>query len=409
MTIEEIKSQIEVINKGIDEKIETASKKWADATREEQKKTVDELKVDFVKHSDIVKKLQEHADKLDMRIQKQGSGERKHKVVELADFLKSDDAFNKFKSGQVDKMTSEGLAKMLSYKVDDMTQALALSDVNTVIPPHNVPGIFYDPDTMFRVRNLMPVGTTTSNLVRVVYESAETLSTYTDITAEGSEYKQGDFDLSVRDAVVYKITNYIIVSEEMLEDVDGLASYIYARMPSKIAVKENQQLLYGTGSSQISGLSTNATAYSDNLADSTVTLIDVLADAKRQLVDDEYTPTEILLHPADATKYLKLEKDSQGRYIYPWIFTNQPMTIDGVRVVETTAVTQGHFFVGDFRRAAQVFDRRQNTVEMVNTNEDNFIKGMITVRAAERIALAIYRPTAFLYGSIANAVAVGSA
>jgi HK97 family phage major capsid protein len=253
----------------------------------------------------------------------------------------------------------------------------------------------------------MPVGVTSSNLVPVIREEA--YSDGTAIKAGGAEYGQSDFDLKRYDATVYKITAYMILSEEMLEDVDGLASYIYSRLPSKLGVKENNQLLYGTGNSEISGLSTNATAYSDNLADSTVTLIDVLADSVRQVKDDEFDPTAILMHPADVTKYLTLEKDSQGRYMAPWVFTGGQHTIAGVPIIQTTAITSGTFFTGDFRRAAQVFDRRQNTIEMSNTNEDNFVKGMITVRAAERLALAIYRPSAFIYGSIAAALAQGSA
>jgi HK97 family phage major capsid protein len=115
------------------------------------------------------------------------------------------------------------------------------------------------------------------------------------------------------------------------------------------------------------------------------------------------------MHPSDVTRYLTLEKDSTNRYIAPWVFTGGQHTIAGVPILQTTAITAGTFFTGDFARAAQVFDRRQNTVEMSNTNEDNFVKGMITVRAAERLALAIYRPSAFIYGSIAAAIAQGSA
>jgi len=195
----------------------------------------------------------------------------------------------------------------------------------------------------------------------------------------------------------------------MLEDVDGLTSYIYTRLPSKLKNKEDYQLLYGTGSSEISGLITNATAYSENLADAAVQLIDVLADGVRQCKVAEYMPTAILMNPADVTKYLLLEKDSTNRYLSPWVFTNETPTIAGVPVLQTTAITAGAFFIGDFSQAGQIFDRRQATIEITNTNEDNFVKGMLTVRAAERLALAIYRPSAFIYGTIAAALANGSA
>ncbi len=70
-------------------------------------------------------------------------------------------------------------------------------------------------------------------------------------------------------------------------------------------------------------------------------------------------------------------------------------------------MTSGTFLVGDFKRGAQIFDRRQLTIEFSNQNEDNFIKGAVTARGYERIALAVYRPHAFIYGSFAAALAQG--
>jgi hypothetical protein len=42
-------------------------------------------------------------------------------------------------------------------------------------------------------------------------------------------------------------------------------------------------------------------------------------------------------------------------------------------------------------------------------NEDNFIKGMVTVRIAERLTICVYRPKAFVYGTFTAALAQGSA
>jgi HK97 family phage major capsid protein len=405
---EELKKALEGLNETFDKKLEEKSKVWLENenNRAKQLEVVEEIKKEWAAHKETQIKVQEQIDAIDMKLQKGSFGGNVHRLTAISNKLKESKVLSSMKNGGRGDFQLEGLGEIMSLKADDMTQANSFEST-TVVSPDYVPGIFYNPDTMFRVRNLMPVGVTNSNLVNVVRE--EDYDDNTDITTEGSVYKQGDFDLKTYGATVYKITAYIIVSEEMLEDVDGLASYIYSRLPSKLGLKENSQLLYGTGNSEISGLSTNATAYSDNLADSDVQLIDVLADSVRQVKDDEFEPTNILMHPADVMKYLTLKKDDNARYLAPWVFTGGQHTIAGVPIIQTTAITEGTFFTGDFRRAAQVFDRRQNTVEMSNTNEDNFIRGMITVRAAERLALAIYRPSAFIYGSIAAALAQGSA
>jgi HK97 family phage major capsid protein len=285
-----------------------------------------------------------------------------------------------------------------------MTTANTLT---SVLVPMRVPGIVYDPDRTFRVRDLLPQGTTSASSVTFVYESA--ISDNTDITAEAQEYMQVDVDLAITTATVRKITNYIIASEELLDDVEGFLSYISARLPSKLKIKEDSQLLKGSGAGiNISGIITGSTAYSDNLADTNITRVDVLVDALRQVKDDEYTPTAILMHPADAVK-LKLSKTSTGDYTMPWIYQSGQITLDGVPVYETTGMTAGTFLVGDFRRGAQIFDRKQASLEIAYQNEDNFIKGMVTIRVSERLALAVYRAKCFVYGSFAAALAQGSA
>ncbi|MNW02387.1 Phage capsid family protein [compost metagenome] len=56
------------------------------------------------------------------------------------------------------------------------------------------------------------------------------------------------------------------------------------------------------------------------------------------------------------------------------------------------------FLAGAFQMGAQVFDRWQARVEVATENEDDFVKNMVTVLAEERLALAVYRPEAFIYG-----------
>jgi HK97 family phage major capsid protein len=147
----------------------------------------------------------------------------------------------------------------------------------------------------------------------------------------------------------------------------------------------------------------------DALVDTDISEIDVLVDAIRQAADDEYKATAILLNHTDATK-IKLTKDDNGNYIHPWIFMpNGQITLDGVPVIVTSAITAGQFLVGDFKLGAQVFDRKQYSLEFTDKNEDNFVKGMVTVRIAERLTLAVYRAKAFIYGSFAAALANGSA
>jgi HK97 family phage major capsid protein len=60
---------------------------------------------------------------------------------------------------------------------------------------------------------------------------------------------------------------------------------------------------------------------------------------------------------------------------------------------------QGKFLVGAFRDGAQIFDREEINVEVATQNEDDFIHNLATVLCEERLAMAVKRSQAFIYGS----------
>lgn len=403
--IKKLEAKLGGFNENIDAKINAFKADMASKTKSDldnlKKEIGDVLKEENKKRLDEINSRMDAVETASQRIEKAHEARRSFDS-ELGRVLKDLKGTNGSLRDAVRKNKGSG---ELEIKTDDMTTANTLT---SVLEPQRIPGFVYDPDRTDRIRDLMPVGTTSASSVTFVYESA--ITDNTNITAEAQEFMQNDVDLAITTATVRKITNYIISSEELLDDLPGFQSYISARLPSKLKVKEDSQLLSGSGAGiNISGFTTNATAYSDALADTNVTRIDVLVDACRQIVDDEYRPTAILLHPTDAWK-IKLTKDTTGNYIHPWIFMqNNQIVLDGVPVVVTTAMTAGQFLVGDFQRGAQVFDRKQLSLEIAYQNEDNFIKGMVTIRVQERLALAIYRAKCFIYGGFTAALAQGTA
>jgi HK97 family phage major capsid protein len=409
--LKELEIQLEKLGKTIDSKLDDFSKKAKDATVEEMKALKASMKADLEaplkEYNEKNAKLQDQIDKLETKLQRvpiSGVGLDKKTFAEaLSAHLEEMKTIAK---GDLKSYVHKNRGAEILLKVDDMTQSNTLT--GAVIAPDYRPEIIYDPDRREHVRDLISVGTTNSSTVTFPYESA--FDDNTDTTTEGAEYKQGDFDLAITTATVRKITAYVIVSEEMMDDVAGLSTYISTKLPSKLKIAEDHQLLYGNNSgTELYGVTAQATAYVDNLADADISRIDILVDACRQVRDDEYQATAILIHPTDAT-LIKLTKDDNGNYIHPWIFMpNGQITLDGVPVFVTTAITSGQFLVGDFKLGAQVFDRKQASLEFSYENENNFITGMVTVRIAERITLAVYRAKCFVYGTFSAALAQGSA
>ncbi len=67
----------------------------------------------------------------------------------------------------------------------------------------------------------------------------------------------------------------------------------------------------------------------------------------------------------------------------------------GLKVVVTTAIATGTALVGAYKLGAQFFLRSGLALESTNSNEDDFRRNLIALRAEERGALAVYRPKGF--------------
>lgn len=284
-----------------------------------------------------------------------------------------------------------------------MTQGDSLT--GEVIAPTRVPGIFHDPDRQVHVRQFLQTATTDSNAIRYVIEDG--YEDGTDVTAEGSTKPKSSLGLEAKTANVIKIATHLKVSDEMLEDVAGLAGYIATRGSTKYRLKEDQQLLYGTGSNnQLEGLTVAATDWgAATISNPINNLYDVAVDGQANLAKKNYMASGIMVHP---TSWFDLitEKDNDGQYIVPDLIRQglAPAQLAGVPVIRNTAVSEGDILMANFAQMATLYDRRGVTVRFFEQNEDDAINNLITVVIEGRLALPVYLPNAGIYGDLSTLI-----
>lgn len=299
--------------------------------------------------------------------------------------------------GAIDAMRN-GMSKAARFEVKaDMTTAADFT--GEVIPADRVPGYKYDPTRLVHVRQLIPQGSTTSDVVRFVKESGYTNGAAA--TAEGSTLGQSDFDFTASDANVQKIGTYFRISEEMLNDTPQLTSYLSARAPEKLLEVEDTQILNGNGSApNLSGIITDAAAFAAGgfaNAIESANEFDVLTVALNQLSLANYAADYIMINPTDFHKILLL-KSSQNEYLVKdWNQGLQPR-INGVPVILNTAITSDKYLVGNFGMGTQLWVRDNVGVEFFREDGTNVRDGFVTVRVQERVALTNYLPNAFVTG-----------
>lgn len=222
------------------------------------------------------------------------------------------------------------------------------------------------------------------------------------MTAEGAIKSQADFDLVVASANVKKVTAYIKVTKEMLDDVELMRSEIDQELTELINLKIDDQLLNGTGLTvNLVGINTNATAYTAGafaLAIPQPNNFDVLRTAVNQVRVNLFEPTHIVLHPTNVTQ-MDLAKASDGHYVLPPFASNDGTVISGIRVVANTGVTIDNFLVGDFSKAGVRF--KEGLTINVGYENDDFTKNLVTILAEARL---VQRVKSNHYGAFVKGV-----
>lgn len=291
-----------------------------------------------------------------------------------------------------------GIARLNLKAVTNITSATTgTGGVGVGIQPTRVAGIITDPERQFTIRDLIMPGRTASNAVEFVQETG-----FQNMAApqagEGALKAQSDLSFGMVTTTVKTIAHWFKASKQVLSDIPLLQSYINGRAIYGLKYKEEEQILAGDGTGQnLLGLIPQATTFNEALRKAGDTKIDTLRRAILQVRVAEYRASAIALNPVDWAD-IELTKDSTGSYIWVNVQEGGVQRLWKLPVVDSNAVPEGEFLVGAMNIAAQVFDREDAAVEVSTEDGDNFRTNMVTIRAEERLALAVYRPESFVHG-----------
>jgi HK97 family phage major capsid protein len=390
-TENDIKQALDKITQQVKEAGEKAlaeAKKTGDMA-EKSKEKVDEL---LVQHGELKQRLAEVEQKMARRPGEGESAERKsigQRVVESDGFKAMDS------SAQKSMRVSMERKDLLNVSA---TVGTGVSASNSLVLGDRQPGIIASPERKMTIRDLVMPGQTDTNSIEFVRETGFTNNAAP--RAEGAAMAKSNLIFDLKTAPVRTISHIFKASRQLLDDAKGLASYIDGRAQYGLRYREELQFLFGDGTgANILGIVPQASAYAAAITLTAPTAIDKLRLALLQVILAEYPSSGFVLNPIDWTG-IELTKDEQGRYIVGSPVNGSTPRLWGLPVVETQAMTASTFLTGAFNLGAQVFDRQEIEVLLSTENVDDFEKGMCTIRAEERAALAVYRPEAFVTGSL---------
>ena len=204
-----------------------------------------------------------------------------------------------------------------------------------------------------------------------------------------------DYD-TITEALM-KIAAYIKETDELLSDAPFLESVVRGRL-----VYEQQKAVEAYLIGDLAGTSGINTTY-----EGAGITFDNLLSAKMAIeADTGYEADAIIINPVDLATLL-LSKDGNQQYMmggpayapYGNGAYGAYLPIWGCKVVASSGVPQGEAYIGAFKQGASVVTKANEglRVEVSNSDQDDFIKNLVTVRAEERILLAVRVPGAFAH------------
>lgn len=219
-----------------------------------------------------------------------------------------------------------------------------------------------------------------------------------DMVVEGAAKPESTLVLENIVEGVRKIAHWLPTTEEMMEDLGGLAGYIDARLRSGVLGKLDDEVLNGSGTApHLTGLLQNpglappvSVTTGVTAADAILTQIATIEATTGAVVDG------LVINPLDWLA-ITLVKTSTGEYVGQSPFdpvTGTP-TLWGRRIASTNTIAQGVALVGAFGSGAQLFFRGALRVDVSNSHSDFFVRNLLAIRAELRAALATYSPEQF--------------
>lgn len=212
--------------------------------------------------------------------------------------------------------------------------------------------------------------------------------------AEGTAYPETTLELTEQSSTVRKVSVFIPVTDEQLEDEPQARGYLNNRLPFMLRQRLDGQILNGNGTApnlrgilNVAGIQTQARG-TDPIPDAVYKAMVLVRVTGRAM------PNAVVFNPFD-WQSVRLLRTSDGLYIWGNPSEAGPERIWGLQVTQGDVLAQGSALVGDFANFSELAVRRGIDVQVSNSHADFFINGKQAMRADLRAALVWYRPAAF--------------
>lgn len=270
-----------------------------------------------------------------------------------------------------------------------------------VLPDYR-PGVVELLQREITIIDLIPRIPTSTDLISYVKQdsftnSAAVVAQATATTGTSGLKPESAIQYSRQTADVKTIAHWLPVTNRMLDDAPAVRGLIDTQLLLGVELKLEDEVLAGDGTGDnFTGI---LNAGISQLGLGSLSVVDAILRARTTVrVTGHGRPNAIVMHPLDL-EAIRITRENAatgtlGGYLMAPPTAAGPLTLWGMLVTESEAITENTALVGDFAQGVTLYDREQASVR-VGTIDDQFVRNMQTLLAEGRWALVVSRPNMF--------------
>lgn len=325
-------------------------------------------------------------------------GSHKH----VGDLVVKSDAFKSFAAGRGDKRAAASVRVPTDSLFVQKNTIVGDGSNARVLAPYERRPIVTGVERRNWLADVIPRSMTSAAAVEYAVETA-TNNAGTQaagsplVPTEGALKNESSFTYTLQTRRVLTIAHFVKMSQQVADDAAALAGIIAGRLRYFLMVELDRQVIEGNGTSELSGLLTTGNFVALSGGQTGDTELDSIHRAITQLLDNDYTPSTVIMSPKGWER-IALLKDQQDRYVVGDPSAGNTRQVWGLPVVVSPSMSDDDFLVSDLPAAAELRIRQEATVDFGYVNDD-FARNLITVRAEMRAALCVVRPAGNVKGT----------
>ena len=341
--------------------------------------TPDELKIATDEFEAKLKLIQDHADKLDVKLQSKSTDNKIADPVQSIIVKEYDKISTVIKAGKVfiETKTVGNMTLSASLTGD---QPRTFSDTVATLPNQIL--------NFHQLIGSINIGNGTYTFPRrTTSEGAAATQT------EGSDKGQIDYDLSMIDVNTDFIAGFCVYSRKMANNLPFLESFLPGELRRSYFDAENS--VFNTA------LLTAATASSQVITGQNKIEMLLAEIATQEAIN--WSVDGIVVTPADYWDILVTEKSTGAGYGLPGIVSldGGQLRINGIPIYRANFLAASKYYVGNWAQVKKVVTEGLS-LQFSTEDEDNFRKNNISARIEAQVGLAVHRPDAMIYGDFTS-------